>query len=211
MTAPARIFLTDDHPMVREGLANLLQGAGFEIAGATGGVGETLEHPALAESNLVIVDLALGEESGLELVKRLRAEGRAVLVYSMHERSDIIRQALDSGAGGYYVTKREASGSLIDAIHAVQSGKQFLSPRASKALARTSPVDTLTGQQRQIYRLMGQGLSNDEIARRLKISVRTLESYCVRIMDKLTIKGIKELRRQAIQEAAANPPEPGVG
>ncbi|NCC50619.1 MAG: response regulator transcription factor [Spartobacteria bacterium] len=204
MTAPTRIFLVDDHPMVREGLANMLQGAGFQITGQVEGVHEALRHPALPESELVIVDLALGEESGIELIKRLKERGLATLVYSMHECPDVIRKALDAGAGGY-VTKREASGSLNEAVHAVQAGRPFLSPRAKKALARTLPVDTLTGQQQLIYRLMGQGLSNDEIARQLKISVRTLESYCVRIMDKLTVQGIKELRRQAIRDATTTP------
>lgn len=205
MTSALNIFLVDDHPMVREGLANLLRGAGFVVVGEANGIRDTLGHPALKDSGLVLVDLALGEESGLELVKRLHAEGRAVLVYSMHERSDIIRQALDAGAGGY-VTKREASGSLIEAVRSVASGRRFLSPRAEKALDETTPLEALTGQQQQIYRLMGQGLPNDEIARQLGISVRTLESYAARIMDKLGLGSIKDLRRQAIRDAATSLP-----
>ena len=140
MTAPsgARIFLVDDHPMVRDGLANLLRGAGFSIAGQAEDSRTALEHPALAASELAIVDLALGEESGIDLIKRLRGQGLAVLVYSMHERSDVIRQALDAGAGGY-VTKREASGSLLEAIQSVRNGTPFLSPRAQRLWVKQRP------------------------------------------------------------------------
>jgi DNA-binding NarL/FixJ family response regulator len=203
MTLPVRIFLVDDHPVVREGLANLLEGAGLVIVGEADGVAGALEHPSLLQSDLVVVDLALGEESGIDLIRHLRKRNLAVLGYSMHERSDVIRQALAAGAEGY-VTKREASGALLEGIRTVLSGSRFLSPRAVRALGKTTPLNALTGQQQQLYRLMGQGLSNDEIARRLDISVRTLESYCVRIMDKLAIQGIRELRRQAIRDAATS-------
>jgi len=190
--------------MVREGLANVLRGAGLAIAGEAGGIRETLQHPALSKSNLVIVDLALGEENGISLIQRLRECSLSVLVYSMHERSDVIRKALDAGAGGY-VTKREVSSSLLEAIRTVAAGSRFLSPRAEIALAHATPIDTLTGQQQQIYRLMGQGLSNDEIARQLGISVRTLESYGTRIMNKLGLQSMKDLRRQTIRDASSPP------
>lgn len=199
-SAPPRIFLVDDHPLVRAALAQLLAGAGFQPDGQAGGSAETLAHPALAASQLVVVDLALGEESGIELIKKLRARGLAVLVYSMHEGSTVIRRALDAGAGGY-VTKREAAESLAAAIRAVLAGSRYLSPRAEAALRELTPLDGLSGQQQQIYRLLGQGASNEDIARQLGISVRTLESYCVRIMDKLGLQGVKEMRRRAIRDA----------
>ena len=204
----ARIFLVDDHPLVRAALAHLLAGAGFDPVGQAGGVQEALVHPALAASGLVVVDLALGDESGIELIKQLRARGLAVLVYSMHEGSNVIRRALNAGAGGY-VTKREAAESLVAAIQAVRAGGRYLSPRVKAALRELTPVDALSGQQQQIYRLLGQGLSNEETARQLGISVRTLESYCARILDKLGLQGIKDLRRQAIRDAASS--KPGAG
>lgn len=198
-----RVFLVDDHPMVREGLANLLRTAGFAVSGQAGSARETVSHPALGESHLAVVDLVLDDESGIDLVKRLRQRGMAVLVYSMHEGSPAIRQALAAGAGGY-VTKREAFGSLLAAIEAVLAGARYLSPRAEAALRLSAAANELAGQQLQIYRLMGQGLSNEEIAERLGISVRTLESYCVRIMDKLGVQGVKELRKQAIRTTGPN-------
>ena len=204
-----RIFLVDDHPLVRAALAQLLAGAGFDPVGQAGGIPEALSHPALGTSGLAVVDLALGDESGIELIKKLHARGLAVLVYSMHEGSNIIRRALDAGAGGY-VTKREAAESLIDAIRAVLAGSRYLSPRVEAALRDPTPLDALSGQQLQIYRLLGQGVSNEEIAGTLGISVRTLESYCARILDKLGMQGIKELRRKAIRDAGASKPGAGM-
>ena len=198
-----RLFLVDDHPLVRTALAQLLAGAGFDPAGQAGTSAEALAHPALAASHLAVVDLALGEEGGIDLIRKLRARGQAVLVYSMHEESHVIRRALEAGAGGY-VTKREAAESLATAIRAVLAGARYLSPRAEAALQELTPVDGLSGQQQQIYRLLGQGAANEDIARQLGISVRTLESYCVRIMDKLGPQGIKELRRRAIRAAVAS-------
>lgn len=198
-----RLFLVDDHPLVRTALAQLLAGAGFDPAGQAGTSAEALAHPALAASHLAVVDLALGEEGGIDLIRKLRARGQAVLVYSMHEESHVIRRALEAGAGGY-VTKREAAESLATAIRAVLAGARYLSPRAEAALQELTPVDGLSGQQQKIYRLLGQGAANEDIARQLGISVRTLESYCVRIMDKLGTQGIKELRRRAIRAAVAS-------
>ena len=204
MTGPdrPRLFLVDDHPLVRAALAQLLEEAGFAPDGQAGTPAEALSHPALAASRLAVVDLALGEESGFDLIRKLRARGLAVLVYSMHEGPNAIRRALDAGAGGY-VTKREAAESLAVAIRAVLAGGCYLSPRAEAALQELTPLDGLSGQQRQIYQLLGRGMSNEDIARQLGISVRTLESYCVRIMDKLGVQGVKELRRQAIRGALA--------
>lgn len=202
------IFLVDDHPLVRSALAHLLAGAGYELAGQAGSCPETLAHPGLADSRLAVVDLALGEESGLELVKKLSSQGRSVLVYSMHEGSNVIRQALDAGAGGY-VTKRESAQALLDGIRTVLAGGRYLSPRVQEIIKELEPLDGLSGQQQQIYRLFGRGLANEEIARQLGISVRTLESYCARIMDKLRLDGMKELRRQAIRDAGGS--RPGTG
>lgn len=203
-----RIFLVDDHPLVRAALAQLLGNAGYVLSGQAASPAEALNHPALAGSHLAIVDLTLEKDSGLELIPTLRARPLPVLVYSMHESSHIIRQALAAGAAGY-VTKREAAESLLAAIRAILAGRQGLSPRAAAALCTGQPLAELSGQQLQIYRLLGQGATNEEIARRLGISVRTLESYCVRVMDKLGVQGAKELRQHAIRAAIATGLEKG--
>ena len=126
----------------------------------------------------------------------------------MHEGSHLIRSAFEAGAGGY-VTKREAAHSLPEAIRAVGAGTRYLSPRAAVAIEEPTPLDGLSGQQRKLYRLLGQGCANEEIARQLGISVRTLESYCARVIDKLGLQGVRELRQQAIRDTAVS--EPSVG
>ena len=199
----SRIFIVDDHPLVRDALVQLLVGAGFEVSGGAVDGREALAHPALASCRLAIIDLSLGAESGLALIRHLRSLGIAVLVYSMHEESNVIRRAMAAGASGY-VTKRETAPSLLDAVRALLAGVHYLSPRVEAALRESSPVDSLSGQQRHIYNMLGQGFPNEEIAGRLSISVRTLESYCVRIMDKLGAQGAKELRRQAIRDATGD-------
>lgn len=196
------IFIVDDHPLVRDALAHLLAGAGFAVSGEAADEREALAHPALESCRLAIIDLSLGAASGLALIRRLRTLGLSVLVYSMHEESNVILRALEAGAGGY-VTKRETAPSLLDAVRALLADSRYLSPRVEAALRDLPPTESLSGQQRQIYRLLGQGYSNEEIADRLSISVRTLESYCTRIMDKLGVQGTRELRRQAIRDAAS--------
>ncbi len=201
MNTNPTLFLVDDHPMVREGLAQLLATEGYTLSGQAGSSREALAHPSIASSGMVLVDLSLGDQNGFALITQLSKLDLPVLVYSMHESSLIIQRALDAGAKGY-VTKREAGPLLIAAIRAVLAGEHYLSSRAAAALRETAPLDELNGQQRNIYQLLGQGYSNEEIAQKLNISVRTLESYCVRIMNKLGVSGIKALRRQAIQDAA---------
>lgn len=198
------VLLVDDHPMVRDGLVRLLETFGFTAAVQAGSCREALAHEGLNTCRLAVVDLSLGDEDGTEFVKHLRGQGIPVVVYSMHEGSNVIRRALDAGAGAY-VTKREVSGSLLEAVEAVMAGARYLSPRAEAALSNVAPEDALSGQQQRIYRLLGSGLSNDAVARELGISVRTLESYCVRIMDKLGVQGVKALRQQAIRNAGTNP------
>lgn len=199
---PKLYFLVDDHPMVREGLINLLKTAGFTLAGQADNCSETLQHPALRDQPLVIVDLALGEESGIELIKHLHRRGLSVLVYSMHESPSLIRAALNAGARGY-VTKRETAQSLLRAVETLFQGGSFLSPRANQALQRHNLVDDLSGQQLRVYQLLGLGHSNETIAQQLNLSIRTLESYYVRIMDKLGVHSTKELRAQAVHDALA--------
>lgn len=199
-----RVFLVDDHPVVRDGLTHLLQTAGFTVSGEADSAQAALAHPALSQSSLIVVDISLGEGDGVELIRQLCELGKKTLVYSMHEDASTIRHALRAGANGY-VTKREAASSLAPAIAAIANGAQYLSLRAATALKEPSELDTLSGQQREIYCLLGQGYANEEIARQLGISVRTLESYCVRIIDKLALETTKALRQHAIRRIKPPP------
>jgi len=204
-----QIFLVDDHTMVREGLAVVLTQAGFEICGQAASISETLAHPGLIFAHLAVIDLSLGEDSGLTLIKALADRKLSLLVYSMHEDAYYIQSAFSAGALGY-VTKREVSSSLVEAVTQTLMGCRYLSPRAALTLlnvpkkptetksATSFPSTDFSEQQQRLYRLLGEGLDTDEIATKLGISPRTVESYCARMIEKLNLSGMKELRKQAI-------------
>ena len=198
------VFLVDDHPLVCQGIAAVLSQAGFVISGKAGNSTETLEHPQLLSANLAIVDLALGEEDGLKLIPTLRAQGILVLVYTMYEEPSRVTGALEAGATGY-VTKREVGQYLVEAVRKVLDGELFLSPRAAAGLAKQAANQninspSLSKQQKLVYRMLGEGASATEIAAELDVSPRTVESYCARMIEKLDLNGMKELRRQAISD-----------
>jgi DNA-binding NarL/FixJ family response regulator len=126
----ASIFLVDDHPLVRQGLALLLEQAGFAIGGQADGLQAMLAHPGLASAQVVVLDLTLGPASGLESIPTLCRRGLRVVVYSMHEEAAVVRRALAAGASGY-VTKGEPAPSVVEAIRAVLAGANYISPRAA--------------------------------------------------------------------------------
>lgn len=201
-----RIFVVDDHPAVREGLALLLGQHGIEVCGEAEDSRQTMAGLKAAKADVVLVDLTLQRENGLTLIEELHARGVAVLVYSMHEDAVHIKRAFTAGACGY-VTKREGASTLVQAIREVAAGRRYLSERASHALLNGG-LDTveskrmgLSDQETLVLQWLGEGDSLEEIASRLCISSRTVETYCQRIMEKLGLGGMKELRRCAIQQA----------
>jgi DNA-binding NarL/FixJ family response regulator len=200
-----RVILVDDHPAVRQGLALLFTQAGHTICAEAESRAETLALLDASRADIAIVDLSLGDESGLDLMKDLRERGVPVLTYSMHENFETIERAFGAGANGY-VSKREASEVLLRATQEILKGRRFISPRAAQCLASSvlPPQEghggiPLSERETQIMHLLGQGDSNAEIAASLAISVRTVESYFSRIIDKLGIYGMKELRKYAIR------------
>lgn len=199
MSRDATVFLVDDHPLVRQGLSLMLQQAGFAVGGESDSIASTLDHPGLNCSNVVLLDITLERSSGFDLIPVLSGRNIRVVVYSMHEDPSVVRRAMAGGAAGY-VTKREAAQSLAEAIRTVLAGGTYVSPRAAAALAQHASEPDLSRQQQQLYDLLGQGFDAEEIARRLHVSPRTVETYCTRLMDKLDVDGMKELRRRAIAD-----------
>jgi len=201
--ASPRVFLIDDHPAMRRGLALLLTQDGFDVCGEAGDRTQTMAKIDAAAPDVVLLDISLGQESGLDLIADIRAFGAKVLCYSMLEDCSTIKSALNAGATGY-VTKRDLAENLLQAVREVLAGRQHVSPAANQGLA-SSPFGMQTGsaplsqRERQILSLVGKGISNTEIAATLNISVRTMEAYCSRIMDKLAIHGMRELRQYAIR------------
>jgi len=206
-----RVFLVDDHPAVRQGLALLLGQERHAVCGEAGGRAEFLARIEACGAQVALVDLSLGEESGLPLLEELRSRSIPALIYSMHEDAETIERAFAAGAGGY-VTKREVSAVLLDAVAEVAAGRRYVSPRAGQSLlSRSTPGgdgrtpetqagEGLSERERQILGLLGNGESTSDIAAVLTISARTVESYCARIMEKLGLDGMKALKKHAIRQ-----------
>jgi DNA-binding NarL/FixJ family response regulator len=204
---PLRILLVDDHPAVREGLALLLAPEGMEVCAEAAGRDEALLRLKTCHPDLAIVDLSLEREDGTTLIADLHQRQVPVLVYSMHNDARHVEGAFAAGALGY-VTKREFHGVLVQAIREVAAGREYVSPAAAIALAERAkkppaddPCRHLSPQEREVYELLGSGEGTYEISAALKISTRTVESYYARILVKLGLNGMYELRHHAINYA----------
>ena len=211
--AKTRVLLIDDHPMIRQGLAGLInEESNLMVCGEAGDSRQALELIASAKPNLAIVDISLDERDGIELIKEVRAQHPEVqlLVLSMHDEGVYAERALRAGASGY-VMKAEAAGTVMAAIQRVLSGKIYISEKITDQLlhrvttrrkdARNfkSPVERLSDRELQIFRLLGDGVRVREIATQLYISIKTVESHRVNIKEKLGLQTSAELLRYAIQ------------
>lgn len=199
-----RVLLVDDHPTMRTGLSMLLSHVGYIICGEAENQAELLGCIDESEADVVLLDLSLAEESGLDLLDVLRERDIATLVYSMHENWSTIEQAFERGAQGY-VTKREGPGVLLEALEQIAAGKRYISPRASRGLASRVLTEEATDQaplsarEEQIMDMLGRGETNNDIADKLHISSHTVQTYYARIIEKLGLSGMKDLRKIAIQ------------
>jgi len=208
---PTRVFLVDDHPLVREWLANLIkQQPDLAVCGEASAAGPALAAMGAATPDVAVVDISLEGGSGLELIKDLRRmhPGVAVLVLSMHDEDLYAERALRAGARGY-VMKREVTGNVILAIRQVAQGRTYLSPRMATALAEKlvagapspaeSPVSRLSDRELEVFRLLGQGLATRQIADALHVSAKTVQAFSARIKEKLGLSSSTELLREAIR------------
>lgn len=209
----SRVMLVDDHPMMRQGLANLL-GAEFdmEVCCEAEGAAQALSEFNESKPDLVIVDLGLKEGSGLELIKTLRKNQRGFKILVLSHYDDILyaERALSAGAQGY-LNKQEPPSEVLAAIRKVLSGETYLSQTMEDRLAVREPgsrtgngVESLTDREMQVFELIGQGLSNKEIAEKLYISIKTVETHRDHIRAKFSLDSGRELNRRAVQWAVEN-------
>jgi DNA-binding NarL/FixJ family response regulator len=209
-SARRRIFLVDDHPLVREWLASMVAlEPDLEVCGQAEAAAAALAAVAQARPDLMVVDLSLPRGSGLDLIKNMQAQFPAVrlLVLSMHDEASVAERAFRAGAHGYAV-KRESGPRIIDGIRTVLEGKFYASPSLTAQLAGRmfggaahgggSPEDLLSDREIEVFRLRGQGRSPKEIADRLGVSVKTVASYDARIKEKLGLSDAGELMREAV-------------
>jgi len=209
---PITLVVAEDHQLVRQGFKALLEGEkGFRLLGEAG---DGLEAIALVERckpNVLVLDLMIPRLHGLEVVRRVREEHARtrVLVVSMHSDEPYVVEALRSGALGY-VLKDCTAANLIEAVRAVAAGKRYLSPaladRAIEAFFQNpgepglDPYETLTERERLVLQMAAEGSSNPDIAKKLFISPRTVESHRANFMRKLSLRSQTDVVRYAIRK-----------
>jgi DNA-binding NarL/FixJ family response regulator len=211
MKAKARIFLVDDHPLVREWLTNLIhQQADLVVCGEAESAPPALEAVLKLRPDIAIVDISLKGASGIELIKNIRAAApeAAVIVLSMHDESLYAERALRAGARGY-IMKRETAKKVISAIRQVLQGKVYLSEPmrahfAEKFVggdppATSLPINQLSDRELEVFQLLGQGYETRQIAVSLNISMKTVQAFCARIKEKLSLMSATELLREAVR------------
>jgi DNA-binding NarL/FixJ family response regulator len=206
----SRVLLVDDHPMVRRGVADVIaHETDLEICGEATDVPEAMRELERTHPDVVLVDLTLKSGHGLELIEKIKARDPRVkmLVSSMHDETLFAERVLQAGAMGY-ITKQEPPEALLGAIRKVLRGQVYLSPRmTSRLLTRVAagsvsgedPVKNLSNREIEVYEMIGQGLTIQQIAARLHLSPKTVETHREKIKQKLNLKSSTELNRRAVQ------------
>ena len=196
----ARVLIVDDHPAVREALAMRIgRQSDLEVCGEAADLSEALRLVADTQPDVAVVDISLKTGCGIDLIKRIKDRNDTVrmLVWSTHSESLYAERALRAGALGY-INKDQATDKIVEAIRRVLEGKVYLSDAMVETmLHRTvgggreevtrSPLDALADRELEVFRLIGQGVKTAEIAERLHLSVKTIETYRDRIRAKLDL------------------------
>jgi DNA-binding NarL/FixJ family response regulator len=209
----ARIFIVDDHPLVRHGLTELIgDEPDLEFCGDAEDAGSALAAIKQQRPDLVIVDISLKSGHGIELIKQVGAfdDSIRMLVSSMHDESLYAERAVDAGAAGY-INKQEAPGKVIEAIRDVLKGKVYLSERMKDRLLnrivetrRTKGrrgVELLSDRELEVLEQLGLGRTTRQIAEHLSLSAKTIETYRENIKVKLDLRNATELTHYAVQWA----------
>jgi DNA-binding NarL/FixJ family response regulator len=203
-------MIVDDHPLMRRGYAELISGEPtLELCGEASTCADAIKLARKLKPDLVVVDISLPDSSGLELIKQIAASSLVakVLVSSIHDESVYAERCLRAGAMGY-INKTEPPETVIEAMLSILSGDIYLSPRMTRRLlkqvARTekghegTSIEQLTDRELEVFDLIGRGLTTREIAGRLHLSVKTVETYRDNIKEKLGLTNSAELVRHAV-------------
>ena len=216
-----RVFLVDDHPLVREWLTNLInQQTDLMVCGEAATAAQAMQGVPALQPNIAIVDISLKDSSGVELIKQLLAicPELKVLVFSMHDEALYAQRTLRAGGKGY-IMKREATGKVIEAIRCVLQGRLYISDAIAQTIATQfvegtshsthSPVEQLTDRELAVFDLLGQGLGTRRIAEILRVSIKTVQTHCARVKEKLGLNSASELVREAVRYREAQIRDPG--
>jgi DNA-binding NarL/FixJ family response regulator len=204
-TEKTQIFIVDDHPLLRKGLAELInQEPDMVVVGEADDAPSGIKGITTIRPDLVIVDISLKSMNGLELIKNIKVLDPSiqVLLLSMHDETVYALRVLKAGAKAY-VMKQEMVEKVMEAIRRIRAGKVFVSDRVATQMLRTvvdggdpsknSPVDSLSDRELEIVALIGNGIATREIAEKLHISIKTVESHRAHIKDKLKLENATQL------------------
>ena len=205
-----KVMLVDDHPLVRRGLADVIaHEPDLEVCGEAADVAEAMQALDRDRPDVVVIDLSLRSGHGIDLIEKIKAHDPRIktLVSSMHDETLFAERVLQAGAMGY-ITKQEPPEALVRAIRQVLRGELYLSTRmTSRILHRVtgsapqpeSPIESLSNRELEVYEMIGQGLTIQQIATRLHLSPKTIETHREKIKQKLNLKSSTELNRRAVQ------------
>lgn len=206
-----RVFVVDDHPIVRQGLALLInQEPDLTVCGEAEEAESLLHGIASLEPDILVLDISLPGSDGIEALKSVRAAhpDLPVLILSMHEESIYAERALRAGANGY-IMKQEATDTVLVALRRILAGEVYISDRATSrmlqrivarpATRQRTSVASLSDRELEVFRLIGSGLGTKEIAEKLQISAKTVESYQAHIKKKLSLPSARALVQRAIE------------
>jgi DNA-binding NarL/FixJ family response regulator len=210
---PARILVVDDHPLIREGLSGCLATQpDMEICGEAESMDEAIQQVRATSPDLVIVDIALVDSQGIDLVKKIHDDfpNIRMLVVSAFDESLYAERALRAGAHGY-INKREMQDNIITALHTVLDGQRYLSSKMTQQLlaqaivghghdpTETDPVHHLSDRELEVFQLIGQGKTTKVIAQQLNLSPHTIDTHREKIRRKIGVKNGNELMKRAVQ------------
>ena len=211
MSKKHRIFIVDDHPIMRQGLGQLINNEpDLELVGEASDALSGLTGVLQSKPKLVVIDISLPGKNGLELIKDLKAsaEGVLMLVHSMHDESLYVERVLRAGANGY-IMKHEGGKKVLEVIRKVISGQPYVSAEMSGKILElysnrrtsnsTDPVVALSDRQFEIFQMIGQGKGTRSIAEGLNVSVKTIDAHRAHIKEKLGLKSGNELVRFAVR------------
>jgi DNA-binding NarL/FixJ family response regulator len=217
--ARSTIFIVDDHPIVRQGLALLInREPDLTVCGDAEEASSALRLIEELKPDLIVVDISLNGPDGLDLLKTIRARepNLPILILSMLDESLYAERSLRAGANGY-IMKQEATDRVLVAIRRILGGEIYVSDRmadrmlhrfvgGTQQVEQRSPISDLSDRELEVFRLIGEGHGTRQIAQELHISVKTVESYQAHIKDKLSLKNARELMQRAIQWTVAEKP-----
>jgi DNA-binding NarL/FixJ family response regulator len=210
-----KIYLVDDHPLMRKGIAMTLDlEMDFEVCGQAESAEEAISDIPAKKPDIVVIDISLPGMNGIELIKHLKAQNPdlLMLVVSRHDEDMYAERAIKAGARGYLM-KMEAGDVIVNAIRRILKGQIYLSEEINNKLlmgmmsggqvGRSSPLEVLSDRELEVFELIGNGSTTREIAERMHVSIKTVESYRTRIKTKLDISTGNELIKQAVQWVAS--------